>query len=331
MRMGALIETLLASNEPSVRFKTLVRVLGKKADMPEVRGLQEQIKSSPRVRKLLSERDKGGGIPSHPYRKWYGAHWVLAMLAEIGYPPGDRSLVPLREQVYEWLFSEEHQKRIVTLEARTRRCASQEGNAVWYLLTLGLADERTDELADRLVKWQWPDGGWNCDKNPKAAKSSFWESHIPLRALALYARLTGSRKSKAAAKRASEVFLKRRLYKRQKDGKVMDQDFVKLHYPCYWRYDILQGLKIMAEAGFIRDPRCRDALDLLESRRLPDGGFPAEGKFYTVRDSAPSQRSLVDWGGVRKKSMNEFVTVDALFVLKKAERLSRNPNGKGSS
>jgi hypothetical protein len=32
---------------------------------------------------------------------------------------------------------------------------------------------------------------------------------------------------------------------------------VKLHYPCYWRYDILFGLKVMAEAGFIRDGRCK--------------------------------------------------------------------------
>jgi hypothetical protein len=331
MRTNTLIETLLKSNEPSVRFKTLVNVLGKKTDAPQVRKLQEQIKSSPRVKKLLSERDRSGEIPSHPYKKWYGAHWVLAMLAEIGYPPGDLSLVPLREQVYEWLFSEKHQKGIKTLQGRTRRCASQEGNAVWYLLMLGLTDERTDQLADRLVKWQWPDGGWNCDKDPKAAKSSFWESHIPLRALALHARLAGSRKSKAAAERASETFLKRRLYKRQKDGSVMHEDFVKLHYPCYWRYDILQGLKVMAEAGFIRDARCGDALDLLESKELTGGGFPAEGKFYTVGKTAPSRRSPVDWGGVRRKSMNEFVTADALFVLKEAGRQSWNANRKGSA
>jgi len=30
----------------------------------------------------------------------------------------------------------------------------------------------------------------------------------------------------------------------------------------------------MADAGFIRDARCKDALDLLQSKRLPDGGFP---------------------------------------------------------
>lgn len=315
------IEKLLCSEEPSVRFKLLANVLGKKPDSAEVNKLRNEIKSSPRVELLLSQRDKDGRIPLNPYKKWHGAHWVLAVLADIGYPPDDRSLVPLREQVYGWLFSREHEQKIKAINGRTRRCASQEGNALWYLLSLGLADDRTEELAQRLVKWQWPDGGWNCDKNPKAAKSSFWESLIPLRALALHARLTGKRKSERAARSASEVFLKRRLYKRMGDGRIMNNDFVKLHYPCYWRYDILFGLKVMAEAGFIGDKRCCDALDLLESKRLPDGGFPAEGKCYRVSDKAPTGRSLVDWGGVSKMRSNEFVTADALFVLRQAGRL----------
>jgi hypothetical protein len=317
-----IINKLLNSDEPSVRFKVLVNVLGRKLESAEIKKLQEEIKSSPRVKLLLSEREKDGKIPFHPYAKWYGAHWVLSSLTDIGYPKGDKSLIPLREQVYEWLFSKKHQKSIKSIDGRVRRCASQEGNALYYLLTLGLADVRTEELAERLVKWQWPDGGWNCDKDPKAVNSSFWESLIPLRALALHGRLTGKKESREAAKRAAEVFLKRRLYKRQKDGKIMRDEFVELHYPCYWRYDILFGLKVMAEAGFINDERCCDALELLESKRLPDGGFPAEKKYYRVTKKMAAGRSLVDWGGTSKKRMNEFVTADALYVLKKSGRLT---------
>jgi hypothetical protein len=101
----------------------------------------------------------------------------------------------------------------------------------------------------------------------------------------------------------------------------MQEDFVKLHYPCYWRYDILFGLKVMAETGFVSDRRCGDALDLLQSKRLPGGGFPTECKYYRVSEKAASGRSLVDWGGVGRKRMNEFVTVDALYVLKQAGQL----------
>ena len=71
----------------------------------------------------------------------------------------------------------------------------------------------------------------------------------------------------------------------------------------------------MAEAGFIHDPRCRDALGLLASKRLPDGGFPAEESFYRVRPDPKTGRELVDWGGTHRKRMNGFVTADALGVL----------------
>jgi hypothetical protein len=315
------IATLLKSDEPSVRFKVLVHVLERDRQSAEVKHLQEQIKASSRVQRLLSERDETGSLPYHPYAKWYGAHWVLADLADLGYPPGDASLLPLREQVYGWLFGQSHQSRIRAIAGRVRRCASQEGNAVTSLLRLGLADERTDELAQRLTTWQWPDGGWNCDKNPRATHSSFMESLIPLRALALHAQVTGNRRSREAAERVAEIFLKRRLYKRQADGSVIQADFVRLHYPCYWHYDILFGLKVMAEAGLIGDLRCQEALALLESKRLPDGGFPAEKKYYRVTDRRTSGRSLVDWGGTGQRRMNEWVTADALSVLKAAGRL----------
>jgi hypothetical protein len=89
-------------------------------------------------------------------------------------------------------------------------------------------------------------------------------------------------------------------------------------------YGILPGLKVIAEAGFIGDGRCGGALDLLESKRLPDGGFPAEVRHYRMTDKKTAtgcHASRVDWGGVNKRRMNEFVTVDALAVLKASKRI----------
>ncbi len=71
----------------------------------------------------------------------------------------------------------------------------------------------------------------------------------------------------------------------------------------------------MRETGHLEDERCEDVLKLLESKRLPDGGFPAEGKYYHVSNREVSLRSLVDWGVTSKTCMNEFVTVDALGIL----------------
>lgn len=323
--MEPVIEKLLCSDEPSVRYKVRRNVLGENPESTGIKKLRQEIKRSPRVKKLLSMREQDGRIDIHPYSKWRGAHWTLSILADIGYPVGDEELLPLRAQVYDWLFGKKHQQSIVTIEGRTRRCASQESNAVYSMLILGLADERVDELVRRLIGWQWPDGGWNCDKRPEAHNSSFHESLIPLRAIALYARLKKNKDAQAAAKRAADIFLKRKMYKQRSDGKVIDYKMTKLVYPSYWHYDILSGLKVMAEAGFIKDKRCKDALDLLESKRLPDGSFPAEHRWYRVWKSGDKPRSgesMVDWGGVNKKKMNPWVTADALYVLKEAGRFS---------
>ncbi|MHB1357228.1 MAG: prenyltransferase/squalene oxidase repeat-containing protein [Anaerolineae bacterium] len=318
--MSGLLDQLSDSCEPSIRYKARVLLAPQLPPADEILILREAVRTSERVRLLLSERTPEKTIPLSPYNKWRGAHWVLMLLAELGYPFGDDSLIPMREQVLGCWLAEEHYKSVRYLEGRARRCASQEGNACYALLSLGLADTRVDTLIERLIKWQWPDGGWNCDKRPEAHNSSFHESLIPLRALALYARLTGNVPARQAAEQAADVFLKRQLYKRQSDSAVIRDAFIRLYYPSYWHYDVLFGLKVLAEAGFIHDPRCNEALDLLESKRTPDGGFPAEGRHYSTAPSRGSGRSLVEWGPVSKRTMNPFVTVDALWVLKQAGR-----------
>jgi len=313
--MSQLIEQL--NSEPALAWKLAVNVPGKGDDSPEASRARAEVRDAPLIRSLIATCDR----QSSAYKKWDGAHWVLSILGDLGYPAGDETLRPLMEHTFNTWLSKAHEKHIRMINGRIRRCASQEGNAVWSSLRLGLADGRTDELVSRLLQWQWPDGGWNCDKRPEADTSSFMETLIPLRALGLYAQVSGDSKVKTAAERAAEVFLSRRLFKRQHDGSVMDKHFVRLSYPPYWHYDILFGLKVMAEAGFISDPRCKEALDLLESKRLPDGGFPAEESYTQASRPSLSGYSPIRWGGTSRKTANLFVTVDALYVLRIAGRV----------
>ena len=315
-----LVDHLLASDEPSIRLQ--VRRGLEAASNAEATELQEQVRRSPRVATLLSERKADGTISAHPYRaKWYGAHWVLVTLAELGYPAEDQTLIPLREQMLDWLFSDDYLSSLGTVRGLPLLHGSIEGNALWAMLSLGLADERAEALAERLCERQWPDGGWNCDRKASGRSSSFAESLIPLRALHLHARIRADAGSAAAATEAGEFFLRRGLYRRLRDGKMINPAFVKLHYPCYWHYDILFALTVFSETGQIGDERCRETLDLLESKRLPDGGFPAEHLYYRHASArAPSQRSLVDWGGVSRRQLNPWVSARAAVVLHAAGR-----------
>jgi hypothetical protein len=123
-----------------------------------------------------------------------------------------------------------------------------------------------------------------------------------------------------AIQRAANVFLERRLFRRRSNGAVIRSEFLELHYPLYWHYDILGGLKVLAEGGLLSDPRATEALDELAKKRLDDGGFPAEKRYYKQSTKLAPNADVVDWGGTSKRVSNPWVTADALSVLRAAGR-----------
>jgi hypothetical protein len=141
-----------------------------------------------------------------------------------------------------------------------------------------------------------------------------------MRALAVHARVTGDPQARAAARGAAEVFLSRRLFRRRLDGSVISPGFLRLCYPGYWHYNMLVGLRGLADVGLISDDRCADALDRLESKRLADGGWPAETRYYKQSTDIKLGNDFVDWGGTGRRRLNEWITADALAVLRAAGR-----------
>jgi hypothetical protein len=49
-----------------------------------------------------------------------------------------------------------------------------------------------------------------------------------------------------------------------------------LTFPSYWHYTVLRGLDYMRTTGHFGDARLADAIDLIESRRKPNGRWPVE-------------------------------------------------------
>ncbi len=321
----SVVDALLASDELPVRWKVRVGALREDPDSAPVRRLREEIRRSPTVRRLLAGH---AALRPRTYAKWRGGHWVLLALADLGYPAGDTGLLPLCDEVLgRWLdgrYFREYvppesgagaaRAAVPVVKGRYRRCASQQGGALLAVTRLGLAGGRAAQLAERLQHWQWPDGGWNCDRAPDAGSSSVYETLLPMRALSAYGKSAGDVAARRAASRAAEVLLSRRLVFRRSTGRPIRTDWLRLHYPVYWHYDVLSALKGLAEAGQTGDPRCGDGLDLLQRKKLPDGGWAAEAAYHRS-DGVRGTGDYVDWGGVDTGRMNEWVTADALGVL----------------
>jgi hypothetical protein len=303
---------LLNSSEPAVRSLTRRDVLDEPAD--EDAG---QVLSGAKVTALLSGQRGDGGFGVHPYRKWTGAHWRLVSLAELAIPPREARATAAAGHVLAWLARPG--RRVPHTGALARSHASIEGNALAACCRLGLAgDPRVRWLAESLIAWQWPDGGWNCDPAATGRRSSFHESLAPAWGLHEYWQATGDPAARDAASRAAGLFLDHRLFRSLASGQVIHRSWLVPHYPPYWHYDILQALLVLSRMGKASDPRAIDALDELERRRLPDGRWRPGGCWWKPPGSTTAPEA-VDWG---RSGPNEMITLNALRVLRAAGRLT---------
>jgi hypothetical protein len=170
------VDWLLESDEPGIVAQARRDLL----DAPDPEA-EARVLEGPKVRSLLAGQRPDGGFGVNVYGKWGGAHWRLVSLVELGVPAGEPRCLAAAETVLAWLTGRGHRDRIQVIGGLTRRCASQEGNALAVCCRLGLADDpRVRLLAESLVEWQWPDGGWNCDKKATGYRSSFNESLPPM-------------------------------------------------------------------------------------------------------------------------------------------------------
>ena len=111
-------------------------------------------------------------------------------------------------------------------------------------------------------------------------------------------------------------------------GEPIRTEWLTLHHPVYWHYDILAGLVGLHEAGMLADPACGDALDLLQDKRIDDG-WAAGARFYQSVGQPKRYAEHVDWGPVSKRKANPWVTADALTVLAAAGRLDETDLSTG--
>ncbi len=127
-------------------------------------------------------------------------------------------------------------------------------------------------IVERLVSEQLEDGGWNCEAERGSVRSSFDTTINVLEGLLAYEQATGgSAASKAARRKGEEYLLERKLYRRKTTGDVVRPAYLQFSFPTRWHYDSLRALDYFREAGQLPDQRMDEAINLLRSKKQPDG------------------------------------------------------------
>src|SRR5208283_380671 len=254
---------LLEGNQPSVRYRTLTELLGRKENDPEVRDAKRAILERGWAAEILSQRRLGGGWNDgdSQYRpKYLSTNWMMLVLSDLGLT---RAVPEVREACEFWMdgFAATGGGLGGSSKGTPHYCVA--ANQARALIRFGYEDDpRVRRTLDWLVETADPKGGWSCFGSGRNLDS--WEA---LSVFATFPRAKWSAGMKTCVEKGAEFFLERELH-RQGDRY---EPWYRFHYPPHYYYDLLVGLDFMTALGYAGDRRMDYAVAFLRSRQLPDG------------------------------------------------------------
>ena len=178
-------------------------------------------------------------------------------------------------------------------------------------------------LVERLLGEQMEDGGWNCEQENGSTRGSFHSTINVLEGLLEHERAAGVNPTVTAAReRGHEYLLERRMLRRRSTGELIDPAFVQLAYPAGYHYDVLRGLDYLRSAGVRPDERTGEAIDVVTSKRGPDGRWLLENPHDVEGDMClpPTVAEQLFEMGEAEGKPSRWITLRALRVLRWAGR-----------
>jgi len=319
------ITWLLEDNNPSVKYFTLIDVLEKAENDPEVRKTKEEIIKKGVAPKILAKQKEGGyweNSQNFYTAKYKGTVWQIIILAELGVDGRDDRIRKACEFILKNSQDRESNGFSMWVSAKTGGgratgvipCLT--GNLVYSLIKLGyLKDERVQNSIKWITSYQrFDDGikdppkGW-----PYERLGICWGKHSchmgvvkALKALAEIPINQRNKEVKNTIEEGVEYLLKHHIYKRSHDlGRVSKPRWLRFGFPLMYQTDVLEILGILTRLGY-HDERMQEAIDLLISKQDNQGKWKLESTFNGRFQTNIEQ----------KGKPSKWITLNALKVLK---------------
>jgi hypothetical protein len=293
----------LVDGDPAIRWQALRDLAGAPAGTVERE--RRKIAREGWGARLLAKQDRSGlwaagksGDGGLYSPKWTSTTYTMLLLRDFGLPPCNPHARKACQLLLDGGLQPDGGINYGDWAKWTKRgetCVT--GMVLSILSYFQYDDSRLETIVAHLLDQQMPDGGWNCRRANGATHASVHTTISALEGLRFYQLHSGrkAREVRAAQARGREFLLIHRLFRSHRTGEIMKPAFVRFAFPPRWHYDILRALDYFQAVDAPRDPRLRDAIDIVRKARRDDGYWPLQhtykGKahFELERVGAPSR------------------------------------------
>jgi hypothetical protein len=319
-----LTQWLLESDEPWTRYRTLVDLLDRPEDDPQVQAARAEMLVHPQVQELIAEAATWPGYPLKRHNDASHPIYKFSTLADFGLRADDPGIAAGIEAVLAHQSPEGAFQSLVNIP----KAFGGTGEDLWTwmlcdaptllyaLLAFGLGkDERVQRAVDHLVSLV-DENGWRCVAAPELGKfrgPGRKADPCPivnvyaLKALAQVPELLDSPATRAGA----EMLLWH--WEHQTERKIymfgIGTDFRKLKYPFVW-YDILHVVDVLSRFSFVHaDARFQEMVKTITAQADENGCYTASSMY----------RAWKGWSFADKKNPSPWLT----FLVLRAQRWMR--------
>lgn len=317
------IEWLLETGDPWTRYRSMVDLLDRPEDDPEVQAARSEMLAHPQMQEMIAEVAVWPGYPLKRHNDAAHPIYKFSTLADFGVRADDPGVAAGIEAVMAHQSQEGAFQSLMNINPRYG--GTGEDTWVWMLcdaptllyalLAFGLGDDgRVQRAVDHLLSLA-DENGYRCIVAPSLGKfrgPGRKADPCPivnvyaLKALAQVPELLDS----PAAHAAAEMLLWQ--WEHQIERKIymfgIGTTFRRLKYPFVW-YDILHVVDVLNRFPFVHaDPRFRAMVETITTQADANGRYTAGSMYMTWKG----------WEFADKKSPSPWITFLVLRILKRS-------------
>jgi len=231
--------------------------------------------------KFLSKRKSNGNWGLKFYQpKWTSTHYTLLDLRNLGIEQCN----PLIKESIETILHNEKANDGGILPIGTSHFTDLCINGMFlnYASYFKTNEKDLKSVVDCILVQIMPDGGFNCRSNRfPSIHSSLHTTMAVLEGITEYEtqgytyRLAELRQAKRSS---TEFILIHQLFLSDRTGEIIHKDFLKITYPCRWRYDILRALDYFQHSKVKWDDRMNPAIQVLLKKQNKDYTWNVQAK-----------------------------------------------------